>query len=100
MHEAIDLLAADPSNLPLCVEFGLKLVDQYYEGVRKTGKNHIDTLLISRLTGELDPKFIGPKLTLPLEEFYELAWKSEAFPCDISTGQKGFLTMEVYTPKH
>jgi hypothetical protein len=67
--------------------------------VRKTGHNHIDTLLISRLTGDVDQKFIGPKFTLPLEEFYELTWQSEAFPCDISTGQKGFLTMEVYTPK-
>jgi hypothetical protein len=99
VHDAVSQLMANNNNLPLNVELGLDLLHQYMEGVRKSRLNHIDTLLISKFTGNLDQKFIGPKLTVPLHEFYQKLWTSEAFPCEMSNGQKGSLTMEVHKAK-
>jgi hypothetical protein len=42
------------------VEFGVDLLHQYFQDVQKGGKNYIDTLLISKYTGSIDKKYIGP----------------------------------------
>ena len=74
----------------MSIEFGMVLLNQYFNDVRKGAKNHIDTLLISKFTCEnIHPKYIGPKFAVPIYQFYQPVWKSVSFPCEMSNGQKG-----------
>ena len=91
VYEAIEQLRT-PEHLPMTVEVGLDLLNQYFQSVQAGKPNRIDTLLISKYEGEADPKFIGPKLTIPLSAYYNLQWKSSGFPCELSNSQKGVLT--------
>lgn len=99
VHEAISQLY-QKENLPMTVEFGMDLLNQYFNDVIKGGRNYIDTLLISKFTAEnIDSKYIGPKFAVPIDKFYQPVWKSVSFPCEMSNGQKGHLNMEIHTLK-
>jgi hypothetical protein len=60
----------------MTVEFGLDLLHQYFEDIKKGRKNHIDTLLISKFSGDIQKKYIGPRLHVPIENYYNLTWRS------------------------
>lgn len=54
------------NNFPVLFEVGLNLLHDYFKEVAKGRPSHIDTFMISNYTGEIDPKYIGPKFELPL----------------------------------
>lgn len=91
VYETIEHLHTN-DNLPITVEIGLELLNQYFQTVQTGKANRIDTMLISRYEGEADHKFIGPKLAIPLNTYYNLMWKSEQLPCQLSNSQRGVLT--------
>lgn len=72
---------------------GLDTFHQYYRDAELSGVNHIDTLLLTKFTGDIDKKYIGTKFDVNVDKYYKMEWKSEPLPSDLSNGQKGHLTL-------
>lgn len=47
---------------PVVFETGLNVIHQYFAEVAKGKLNHLDTILISKYSGEIDKRLLGSKL--------------------------------------
>ena len=81
---------------PVVFETGLNVIHQYFAEVAKGRRNYLDTILITKYSGEIDARLLGSKLEVPLEKYYDLKWKSEDIPCAITKDQKGVINFEIY----
>lgn len=68
--------------------------------MEKGKPNAIEVLLLSKFEGQVEERYIGPRLTLPLGKYYGLQWRSEPIRCDAeSNGCEGELRFEVFKAK-
>ena len=85
---------------PVVFETGLNVIHQYFAEVAKGRRNHLDTILITKYSGEIDQRLMGSRLEVPLEKYYDLKWRSEDIPCAISQTQRGVINFEIYVAKN